>query len=263
MEVTKNSIGYDGGIYSAVAQGDDCILYKPNEESIVIGIETYEAKDILIFPMNNRQKKVNVKEGTTYFLLKNPAPEKDVPGSDLPSLKMRKVGIGGGLPGHYKKVFYDNLIVDKDNLSIGGYGSWYDEIALPKPGDGYFTMTSFRGRFDLDLTEYKCYKLWDLDFNSIKIGKMGNPLPDSNLGYGSIVYLYGLDNVIEFGGVEPKIREVDIVYCDDETILTILRGIDGHNGPNGYVNVRVSLREGQEITDEMRSIAAQNGIDLN
>lgn len=260
MEVTKNSIGYDGGIYSAVAQEGNCILYKENEESIVIGIETYEAKDILIFPMNNKQKEVNVKEGTTYFLLKNPAPEKDVPGSDTPSLKMRKVAVGR--LGRFKKVFYDNLTVDKDNLSIGGYGGWYDEIALPKPGDGYLTMLNFRGRFDLDLTEYKCYKLWDLDFNSIKIGKMGNPLPYSNLGYSSIVFLYGLDNVIEFGGVEPNIREVDIYYCGDETILTILRGIDGHNGPNGYVNVRVELREGQEITDEMRSIAAQNGIDL-
>lgn len=262
MEVTKNSIGYDGGIYSAVAQDGNCILYKENEESIVIGIETYEAGDILIFPMNNnKQKVVNVKEGTTYYLLKNPAPEKDVPGSDIPSLKMRKVGVGRS-GRRFKKVFYDNLTVDKDNLSIGGYGGWYDEIALPKPGDGYFTMTSFRGDFDLDLTEYKCYKLYSLDFNSIKIGKMGNPLPDPNPSYNSTVYLYGLDNVIEFGGVEPNIREVSITYCDDESILTILRGIDGHNGPNGEVSVRVSLREGQEITDEMRSIAAQNGIDL-
>lgn len=261
MEVTKNSIGYDGGIYSAVAQEGNCILYKENEESIVIGIETYEAKDILIFPMNNKQKEVNVKEGTTYFLLKNPAPEKDVPGSDIPSLKMRKVGVGG--LGRFKKVFYDNLTVDKDNLHIGGFGGWYDEIALPKPGDGYFSMTSFRGGFDLDLTEYKCYKLWSLDFNSIKIGKMGNPLPDPNPSYASEVTIYGLDNVIEFGGVEPNIKIVYIYYCGDETILTILRGIDGHNGPNGYVNVRVSLREGQEITDEMRSIASQNGIDLN
>lgn len=262
MEVTKNSIGYDGGIYSAVAQGDNCILYKENEESIVIGIETYEAKEILIYPMNNKQKKVNVKESTTYyFLLKNPAPEKDVPGSDIPSLKMRKFAVGRN--GRFKKVFYDNLTVDKDNLAIGGYGGWYDEIALPKPGDGYFSMWEFNGRFDLDLTEYKCYKLQELNFNSIKIGKMGNPLPDPDPSYNSTVYLYGLDNVIEFGGVEPNIREVDITYCGDETILTILRGIDGHNGPDGYVNVRVSLREGQEITDEMRSIAAQNGIDLN
>jgi hypothetical protein len=259
MEVTKNSIGYDGGIYSAVAQGDNCVLYKENEDSVVIGLETYEAGEVYIFPKDMRQKEVNVKEGTTYFLLKNPAPEKDVPGADIPSLKMRKIGIGNLKK--YKKVFYDNLTVDKDNLSIGGFGGWYDEIALPKPGDGYLTMLSFRG-YDLDLTEYKCYKLRSLDFNSIKIGKMGNPLPDTTPSYASEVSIYGLDNVIEFGGVEPNIRIVYIYYCGDETILTILRGIDGHKGPKGYVAVRVSLREGQEITDEMRSIASQNGIEL-
>lgn len=254
MEVTNNRIGYDGGIYSAVAQGDNCILYKNNEESIVIGLETYEAREVYIYSSSMTQRPINVKDGLTYFLLKNPVPEKDYE-SDFNVIKMRKIGIGG-LTGRIQKVFYDNLIVDKDNLQIGGYGSWYDEIALPKPGEGYFTMTSFRGGFDLDLTDYKCYKLWSLDFNSIKIGKMGNPTTN-------YVYIYGLDEVIEFGGLEPNIQTLYLSYCGDDTILTILRGIDGHNGPNGYVRVSLNLREGQEITDEMREIATQNGIELD
>lgn len=255
MEVTKNSIGYDGGIYSAVVKGDDCILYKPNEDSIVVGIDRKEAGETIVYTSSMNMKRVNTKKGTTYFLFKNPIPAKDYE-SDLPIIKMRKVAIGVSYGLLINKVFFDNLTVDKDNLEISGYNSWVDDIALPKPGDGYFSMMQFKGRFDLDLTEYKSYKLRELDFNSIKIGKMGNPTTD-------YVFIYGLNNVIEFGGLEPNIREVDIYYCSDETILTILRGIDGHNGPNGYVTIKLGLREGQEITDEMRSIAAQNGLELD
>lgn len=254
MEVTDNRIGYNGGIYRAVAKGDNCLFYKPNEDSIVVGIDAKEASQIFIYTSSMAaQKLVDIKEGLTNFLLKNPAQV----GTN--SLEMRKISIGRA-PVGINKLFFDNLTVDSNNLLISGYGSWVDDIALPKPGGGYFSMSSFKGRFDLDLTEYKCYKIENLSFNSIKIGKMGN----SFKGTGDTdVYIYGLDNVIEFGGLEPDVNYVDITYCSDETILTILRGIDGHSGPGGYVNVRITLRTGQEITDEMRRIASQNSIVLN
>lgn len=259
MEVTDNRIGYNGGIYRAVAKGDDCLFYKPNEDSVVVGIDTREAAQINLYTSSMGRKDVDIKEGLTYFLLKNPEPEKDNNLSEFPEIKLRKISIGKSGIG-INKMFFDNLTVDSNNLQIGGYGSWVDDIALPKPGDGYLSISSFKGRFDLDLTEYKCYKIESLSFNSIKIGKMGN----SFKGTGDTdVYIYGLDNVIEFGGLEPDVNYVDITYCSDETILTILRGIDGHSGPGGYVNVRITLRTGQEITDEMRSIASQNSIDLN
>lgn len=259
MEVTDNRIGYNGGIYRAVAKGDDCLFYKPNEDSIVIGINTKEAAQILVYTSSMPQKPVDVKEGLTYLCLKNPEPEKDNKLSDSPEIKLRKIAIGRAAVG-INKMFFDNLTVDSNNLQIGGYGSWVGDIALPKPGGGYFSIYGFKGRFDLDLTKYKCYKLKELDFNSIKIGKMGNSFKGgSNIG----VYIYGLDNVIEFGGLEPDVNYVDITYCSDETILTILRGIDGHSGPGGYVNVSITLRTGQEITDEMRRIASQNSIVLN
>ena len=259
MEVTDNRIGYNGGIYRAVAKGDDCLFYKPNEDSIVIGIDTKKAAQINVFTSSMIRKEINVKEGLTYLCLKNPEPEKDNNLSDSPEIKLRKISIGRVGVG-INKLFFDNLTVDSNNLQIGSYGSWVDDIALPKPGGGYFSMSGFKGRFDLDLTKYKCYKLDNLSFNSIKIGKMGNSFKG---GSGIGVYIYGLDNVIEFGGVEPDVNYVDITYCGDETILTILRGIDGHSGPGGYVNVSISLRTGQEITDEMRRIASQNSIELN
>ena len=261
MEVTDNRIGYNGGIYRAVAKGDDCLFYKPNEDSIVIGIDTKKAAQISVFTSSMRRKEINVKEGLTYLCLKNPEPEKDNNLSDSPEIKLRKIAIGeSGAKTGINKMFFDNLIVDSANLQLFGYNSWIDDIALPKPGDGYFSMAQFYGRCDLDLTEYKCYKLKELHFNSIKIGKMGNSFKGgSDIG----VYIYGLDNVIEFGGLEPDVNYVDITYCSNETILTILRGIDGHSGPGGYVNARITLRTGQEITDEMRSIASQNGINLN
>ena len=259
MEVTDNRIGYNGGIYRAVAKGEDCLFYKPNEDSIVIGIDTKKAAQISVFTSSMRRKEINVKEGLTYLCLKNPEPEKDNNLSDSPEIKLRKISIGRVGVG-INKLFFDNLTVDSNNLQIGSYGSWVDDIALPKPGGGYFSMSGFKGRFDLDLTKYKCYKLDNLSFNSIKIGKMGNSFKGgSDIG----IYIYGLDNVIEFGGLEPDVNYVDITYCSDETILTILRGIDGHSGPGGYVNVRITLRTGQEITDEMRSIASQNSIELN
>lgn len=259
MEVTDNRIGYNGGIYRAVAKGDDCLFYKPNEDSVVVGIDTREAAQINLYTSSMGRKDVDIKEGLTYFLLKNPEPEKDNNLSEFPEIKLRKISIGKSGIG-INKMFFDNLTVDSNNLQIGGYGSWVDDIALPKPGDGYLSISSFKGRLDLDLTAYKCYKIENLSFNSIKIGKMGN----SFKGTGDTdVYIYGLDNVIEFGGLEPDVNYVDITYCSDETILTILRGIDGHSGPGGYVNVNISLRTGQEITDEMRSIASQNSIVLN
>lgn len=254
MEVTDNRIGYNGGIYRAVAKGDNCLFYKPNEDSIVVGIDAKEASQIFIYTSSMAaQKLVDIKEGLTNFLLKNPAQV------GINSLEMRKISIGRAAVG-INKLFFDNLTVDSNNLLISGYDSWVDDIALPKPGGGYFSMSNFKGRFDLDLTEYKCYKIESLSFNSIKIGKMGNSFKGT--GY-TDVYIYGLDNVIEFGGLEPDVDYVDITYCSDETILTILRGIDGHSGPGGYVNVRITLRTGQEITDEMRRIASQNSIDLN
>ena len=36
MEVTDNRIGYNGGIYRAAVKGDNCLFYKPNEDSIVV-----------------------------------------------------------------------------------------------------------------------------------------------------------------------------------------------------------------------------------
>lgn len=262
MEVTDNRIGYNGGIYRAVAKGDDCIVYKPNEDSIVVGIDTKEAGQINVFTSSMNIKKVDVKQGLTYFLLKNPAPVKDFPASDVPSLEMRKVTVGG-IRGGLNKLFFDNITIDSNNLQISGYNSWVDDIALPKPGVGYFSMSQIRGRFDLDLTDYKCYRLQKLGFNSIKIGKMGNPLvSDSYNSYTNIVYLGDLNNVVEFGGLEPNIKTVYITYCDDTTILSVLRGIDGHSATAGYVDVEISLKVGQEITDEMNTIAAQNGINI-
>lgn len=261
MEVTDNRIGYNGGIYRAVAKGDDCLFYKPNEDSIVVGIDTKKATKIGVYTSSMRGKEINVKEGLTYLCLKNPEPEKDNNLSDFPEIKLRKIAIGeSGANTGINKLFFDNLTVDSANLQLLGRLSWIDDIALPKPGNGYFSMVQFNGRFDLDLTEYKCYKLKELHFNSIKIGKMGNSFKGgSDIG----VYIYGLDNVIEFGGLESDVDYVYITYCSDETILTILRGIDGHSGPGGYVNVDITLRTGQEITDEMRSIASQNSIVLN
>ena len=259
MEVTDNRIGYNGGIYRAAVKGDNCLFYKPNEDSIVVGIDAKEASQISVYTSSMRSKEINVKEGLTYLCLKNPEPEKDNNLSTFPDMKLRKIAIGK-MGARINKLFFDNLTVDSNNLQIGGYGSWVDDIALPKPGDGYLSMVQFKGRFDLDLTGYKCYRLKELSFNSIKIGKMGNSFKG---GSNTIVYIYGLDNVIEFGGLEPDVDYVDITYCSDETILTILRGIDGHSGPGGYVNVSIALRTGQEITDEMRSIASQNSIDLS
>ena len=161
MEVTDNRIGYNGGIYRAAVKGDNCLFYKPNEDSIVVGIDAKEASQISVYTSSMRRKEINVKEGLTYLCLKNPEPEKDNNLSTFPDMKLRKIAIGK-MGARINKLFFDNLTVDSNNLQIGGYGSWVDDIALPKPGDGYLSMVQFKGRFDLDLTGFNLDEIDDI-----------------------------------------------------------------------------------------------------
>lgn len=265
-QIANENIGFKGGTYKAIARGNNCLAFVPtktyNNCCIVnisggdnMGLDVYISGygDIQYTNLDN------------YSSLIIPYPELSANDFTDNPLMSRRIVIQPEV-NTIEEVFkldFSNVNVT-DTLKLG---SWYTkrcELTLPSNKPQYLGLMNIKGTLSgeystLDLREYVCYTLETLNYNDIKIGVMGTPKKGDNV----IVTIEGLNNVTEFGGLESDVTEVDIHYCSDETILSILRGINGANGPNGKVDVYISLRVDQTITDEMRNIATQNSIELN
>lgn len=260
------NIGFKGGVYNAMAKGHNCLAFVPrktNNKFCVVNIGGEDNMNLNVFDSGYGTIQYTNLESYTSLIIPYPKLSSDT--SFNYNIMARQISIqltGGKLD--VLKLDFSNVQVD-DTLKIVGKVAQRCKLTLPSENKPqYLSLIQLRGTSTgeystLDLRDYVCYSFKELLYSDIKIGIMGSPLKNDNVA----VYIEGLDNVTEFGGLQSDVDYVYIIYCGDETILTILNGIDGTNGPNGYVNVRISLRDGQTITDEMRNIATQNSISLD
>lgn len=265
-QIANKNIGFKGGSYIAMTRGNNCLAFVPRKTTTkfcVLDVSGGDnmGLDVYISGYGNIQY-TNL---DNYSSLIIPYPELITPDFSYDPPTERRIVIQPEVNTieYVFKLDFSNVNVT-DTLKLG---SWYTkrcELTLPSNKPQYLGLMNIMGTLSgeystLDLREYVCYTLENLHYNDIKIGVMGTPKKGDNV----IVTIEGLNNVTEFGGLESDVTEVYIYYCSDETILSILRGINGTNSPNGKVDVHISLRVDQTITDEMRNIATQNSIELN
>lgn len=246
-----NKIGYDGGQYQAVMLGGKCLAITRNgegEKYLTIPVESSNIyPNARIFISGFSTKNYVIPKGKTELCL--PLPKEMTEQGTNYKIKRISFMQGSVLPD----------IIDFSNVNVTGDLSIVYRVRigviLPKNLNGAIGINGeYIGNSaeTLDLTPYTCYELKATDGTPVKIGTIGGR---------DIVVFETVRNIQEVNSINEAVEYLDLNYMNSDNIKKIVGAAGEQN--RGKLNIRTTMREGEEIAADVYTMAEEKGIVLS
>lgn len=248
MVYDVEKIGYEGGQYQGVMLGGKCLAITKDgegEKYCTISIESEKNySDVKCYIGGYGDKKYDISSGSNEFCI--PIPQERIDG-DYTYYSAQTISF-------YTKSFN---VVDFSNVNVEGtlklICNVKKRVIFPKtiPAALSLTMLAVNSETIIDITPYVCCYIDTSDDTPFKIGRIG--------GRDHCVFR-ALRTIVEVGSIDADVEYIYLQYMDSDSIRKIIQAAGEQN--RDKLNISIQMRDGEEIADDIYTLAEEKGIDL-